>query len=106
MLHAITVTAKNVGASTIWNPTPAISFVLHGPGEKVEEKQITGWWNEPNTETQGAFAPVIDPDEKVTFFAQRYVPKDSWAVTYTASVRADSGDSWFAAKTVSNEAPK
>jgi hypothetical protein len=104
MLHAITLTAKNVGGSTIWNPSPELVIITHMEEESLE--RITDWWDEPTGDEQRLTAPVIDPDEAVTFFAQREIPQQAWAVTYTACVRADTGDAWFTAKTVSNEPPE
>jgi hypothetical protein len=102
-IHAITVIAKNVGSSTIWNPTPHVTVHIHGPDTIAQEREITGWWEEPIIEDRKLLAPVIDSGETVTFFAHQEIPADAWAVTYTASLRTDNGDSWFAAKTISNK---
>jgi len=101
LIHAITLTAKNVGSTTIWNPKPVISVRIHGPKEIQERREINDWWEE---ETGGQqTAAVIDPGETVSFFAQQHVPEQAWAVTYTAALRADIGDIWYVSRTVSNK---
>lgn len=36
MLHAIMLTIKNVGSSTVWNPAPLVTIIIHGPEEAVQ----------------------------------------------------------------------
>ncbi len=102
LLHAVTLTAKNVGSSTIWNPTPHISVRVHGPPGLAEGREITDWWNEDRSEDTGATAPVIEAGETVSFFTHQEIASKAWAVTYFASLRADTGDAWFVSKTVTN----
>ena len=102
LLHAILLTAKNVGSGTIWEPKPTIHVQIHGPSDKVVTRRITDWWEED--EDEDGTAPVIEAGETVSFFAHQRIPKDAWAVTYRTSLAADSGDIWFVAKTVSNRA--
>ena len=100
-IHAITLTVKNVGSSTIWNPKPLIALHIHGPKGVAERREITDWWEEEASSEH--LAPVIDSGETVTFFAQQRIPDGAWAVTYSASLRADQGDVWHVSKTVSNK---
>ncbi|WP_408596600.1 hypothetical protein [Pseudomonas sp. PLMAX] len=96
-LHAITVTAKNVGTSTVWNPHPALQIRIHGPSEAVWN--INEW---QSVDGQTSTLSVIESGEATTFFALKSISKEAWAVTYTASVKADEGDTWFVSKTISN----
>lgn len=102
-LHAFTLTAKNVGTSTIWNPIPKITAVTHGPNSTEEKRDIVNWFEQHPTDGPKGTAAVIEADETVSFFGRQSVLKSAWAVTYTASVTADSGDTWFASKTISNK---
>jgi len=100
--HAARFSAKNVGTSTIWNPRPHLRLELHGAGKQDRFIEIEHWWEQAVSEADNESAAVIEPDETVYFFAQRPIPVDVWAVTYWASLEADSGDTWHIAKTVSN----
>lgn len=100
-LHAYTVTAKNVGTSTIWNPRPYVRVIIHGL--KETERSIEHWYEEEINSSENSNTPVIEADEKATFFGHQEIPKSAWAVTYLATVKADSEDSWFVSKTISNE---
>ena len=51
-LHAYTVTAKNVGTSTIWNPKPHLRVIVHGPEEIQSERDIEHWYEEPGSSDQ------------------------------------------------------
>lgn len=100
-IHAISLSAKNVGSSTVWNPTPDIAVHLHGPEDVAEIRRISEWSQE-NGADPGMVA-VIDAGETVFFFAHQHIPDAAWAVTYAASVRADQGDVWHVSRTVSNK---
>lgn len=99
LMHAITLTAKNVGTSTIWYPAPRITVRIHGPKSKEELRQVDDWWD-INEDPQ--LTPVIDAGESVLFFTHQIIPDDAWAVSYSASLRADQGDVWRVFKTISN----
>ena len=102
MLHAITLTKKNVGSSTIWNPTPIVTIHIHGPDVSRPE-EITQWETpRAAADLSGTFS-LIEANETVSSFALREIPKSAWAVTYMAAVSADSGDTWFASRTVTNK---
>jgi hypothetical protein len=101
LIHAITLSAKNVGNATIWNPLPHISARVHAPPHAQTTIEIGDWEHE---QVQSAeMVPVVDPGETVTFFAVRHIASEAWAVTYSASLRADQGDTWHVCKTVSNK---
>jgi len=102
LIHAIALTAKNVGGSTIWNPKPRIIMHIHGPKDVEQHRVITNWWEGSGNEDQKT-AIVIDPAETVGFFAQQNIPDKAWAVTYMVSLQADRGDVWSICKTVSNK---
>jgi hypothetical protein len=101
VLHAVTLTVKNVGSSTIWNPTPYITVISHEP-DATRTEDIAQW------ETPRASVDIFDTfslvesDETVSFFAIRQIQKRALAVTYMASVSADTGDTWFVSCTVTN----
>jgi hypothetical protein len=99
LIHAITLTAKNVGNSTIWYPTPKMTVRIHGPKRKEEIRKADDWWD-INEDLH--LAPVIDAGETVFFFTHQLIPDDAWAVSYSASLRADHGDVWRVFKTISN----
>jgi hypothetical protein len=101
-IHAMTLSAKNVGNVTIWNPLPRISLRIHGPPDNQRVEDVVDWEREQE-QTQDLIA-VIDPGETVSFFAVRHIECAAWAVTYSASLRADQGDTWHVCKMVSNEA--
>lgn len=100
-LHAYNLTIKNVGTSTIWNPKPHLKLIIHGPPEIEDEREISGWYEEERENDQST-VPVIEAEERVSFFGHQEIVKEAWAVTYIASIHADSGDSWYVSKTVSN----
>lgn len=102
-IHAITLTAKNVGSSTVWNPTPKITVQIHGPEGIEETRHIDDWWEEEAEGADKNLAPVIDAGETVSFFAHQHIPDEAWAVTYLALLRADQGDVWYVSKTISNK---
>lgn len=102
-LHAYTIHAKNVGTSTIWNPKPYLRVIVHGPDDADSERKIEHWYEEETELPKGSKAPVIEADEKATFFGHQEIPKSAWAVTYLATIKADSGDSWFVSRTISNK---
>lgn len=103
LIHAITLSAKNVGNTTIWNPLPTISAEVHGPADVQNAFHIADW--NPEEVKSSNMAPVIDPGETVTFFALRQIAEAAWAVTYSAALMAGEGDTWHVAKTVSNKVP-
>jgi hypothetical protein len=100
-VHAFALRAKNVGNSTIWRPNPTVGMRIHGPLEVVEDlpRELTEWWKWWELDHQTS---LIDAGETVTFFALQQIPDRAWAVTYYASLHADSGDVWYLAKTVTN----
>ena len=102
-LHAYTLTAKNVGTSTIWNPEPEVQVAIHGPSDVKETRIINNWVEESTGGNSDATVAVIESEETVSFNGQQLIPKSAWAVTYTASLKADSGDMWFSSKTVGNK---
>ncbi|MEH6436901.1 hypothetical protein [Massilia sp. DD77] len=103
-IHAISLSAKNVGSSTVWNPTPQITVQIHGPDGAAETRHITQWSEEAGSEAN--MAAVIDAGEAAFFFAHQHIPDSAWAVTYFASMKADQGDEWHISKTISNKEPK
>jgi len=72
LIHAITLTAKNVGNSTIWYPTPQITVRIHGPKRKEEIRNVDDWW-ELNENPH--LAPIIDAGETVFFFTHQLIIK-------------------------------
>ena len=102
-LHAFALTAKNVGTSTIWNPKPEVQIAIHGPPDVKEHRTIDIWYEEKIGEEGNATVAVIEADETVSFTGQQLISKSAWAVTYSASLKADSGDVWYSSKTVSNK---
>lgn len=105
LLHAITLRVKNAGSSTIWNPTAMVTVVIHGP-EPTPNEEIRHWDTPQAVVDVSDTFGLIESDESVSFFALRYIPKTAWAVTYTASISADTGDVWFASQTVTNSASR
>jgi hypothetical protein len=103
VLHAITLTAKNVGNATIWSPVPRMTLEVHGPPETAGSELISDWTEE--TARAAGFMPVIEPGETVMFFAVRRIPAAAWAVAYGATLRADRGDTWHTSRMVSNPQP-
>lgn len=103
-IHAISLSAKNVGSSTVWNPLPTITVQIHGPEGVEETRHITDWSAE--TGSNPDMVAVIDAGETVFFFAHQHIPDKAWAVSYFASMRADQGDVWHISRTVSNKEDK
>jgi len=103
VLHAVTLTARNVGNATIWNPVPQMTLEVHGPPDTVASEVISNWSEE--TARVAGFVPVIEPGETVMFFAVRRIPVSAWAVAYGATLRADRGDTWHTSRMVSNPQP-
>lgn len=99
-IHAYNLTIKNVGTSTIWNPKPHLKLIIHGPPGINGEREISGWYEEERANDHTV--PVIEADERVSFFGHQKIKNEAWAVTYIASIQADSGDSWYVSKTVTN----
>lgn len=99
-LHAITITAKNVGTSTVWNPKPEVQAKTHGRSDIERMWNIMEW--QPLDKYKHTLA-LIESGETATFFALQEIPNEACAVTYFASVTADEGDAWFASTTVSNK---
>jgi hypothetical protein len=102
-LHAISLTAKNVGTISIWNPKPKIQVQIHSQNDKEKIRVISDWWEEDSSDVATEMVTLIDSGETVTFFAHQEIPLESYAVTYLASMSCDSGDIWHTAKTISNE---
>ena len=99
-IHAYELSIKNVGTSTIWNPKPHLKLIIHGPSSIESEREISGWYEEAKANEHTV--PVIEADERVSFFGHQQIQSEAWAVTYIASIEADSGDSWHISKTVTN----
>lgn len=101
LLHSITLTVKNVGAFPIWNPIAIVTVIIHG-GESAGTEEIRQWDTpRASADISNAF-PIVESDETVSFFAIRRIPKSAWAVTYMATLSADTGDAWFTSRTVTN----
>jgi hypothetical protein len=100
LVHAITLSAKNVGSVTIWNPLPQISIDVLGPDQVRLSTRIDDWSLELSRTDD--MIPVIEPGETVTFSALRNIDKVAWAVMYAATLRADQGDTWHTSKLISN----
>ncbi len=102
-LHALTITAKNVGTSAVWDPRPVVKLKIHGPPDAESIWIIDEWESE---EGKGETLAIIESGEAATFFALQSISKRAWAVTYFASVAADQGDVWHISKTFSNLASR
>lgn len=101
-LHALTMTAKNVGGSMVWEPVARISIRQHLINGETREESVKKWSEERSANSSN----VIEPGEEAHFFVQTPFEHDCWAVTYLASVAADTGDRWHSAKTISNDNDK
>lgn len=101
-LHAITLTAKNVGTASVWNPKATITARFHLPEGVEETHRLNNWLEEGGGEKTEL--SVMDAGETIQFFAHQRVPVAAWAVTYLASLHADQGDTWHVGQTVTNKA--
>ncbi|MGH7488959.1 MAG: hypothetical protein ACRD2I_10305 [Vicinamibacterales bacterium] len=99
LLHAITVSIKNVGTVSIWNPVPALEITAHRDDGTTTSENVNGWHEVSDDSSK---VSVLDSGESGDFFSQRFFTSDIWAVTYVVTVNCDSGDSWTKLKTVEN----
>jgi hypothetical protein len=106
LMHVITVRVKNVGTVTIWDPRPIIDGREHRTGGIDTQFRIDRWYEPLTDANEKTHLGVLDSGESGDFFAQRIVDSEPWAVTYVATVRCASGDSWTKLKTVANRLPR
>lgn len=105
MLHTISLSLKNVGASAIWNPQPVIAITVADEAGSRSGGLITRWMD-PLEPSDGAMrVAVVDTGETGRFPFQRTFAAEVWTVTYLASVTCDSGDVWKHVHIVRNVAP-
>jgi hypothetical protein len=94
MLHAISLSLKNVGGSAIWNPQPVIAITVTDESGHHSVGTINQWVD-PLEPTDGAKrVAVVDTGETGRFPTYRIFDAQVWVVTYLASVICDSGDVW------------
>jgi hypothetical protein len=98
-LHAVLVTVKNVGTSTIWNPVPQMRLQCL----ESETDATVGAWHEIRLCAESAAAnAVIDSGERVMFCTTYNIPKTCYAVQYEAIVTESAGLAWMATTIVAN----
>ena len=102
--HIVTLTVKNVGNVAIWEPRPLIDVTVHNRDGSTGGFQIDKWY-EAGGGGQGQKVAVLDSGESSDFFTQQRFPITVWAVTYAATVRCASGDSWTKLSTFENTPP-
>lgn len=100
-LHSISVSAKNIGTVTIWNPQLAVYAVARCDDGHILESKIDQWYKhaDQNRDTRPHLS-TIDSGESADFSAESYFDRNVWAVTYTAILSCTTGDSWSKKRTV------
>jgi hypothetical protein len=100
-LHSISVSAKNIGTVTIWEPKLIVYTVARRGDGRISESKIDQWheFSNRNVDTKPRLS-AIDSGESADFSAENYVDGDVWVVTYTAILSCTTGDSWSKAQTV------
>jgi hypothetical protein len=64
-IHCVTLTLKNVGSVSIWEPKATLSFRPYGSEGAKPSRKISGWWNLKNHENTSNFAHIIECGESV-----------------------------------------
>jgi hypothetical protein len=104
LLHSITVSIKNVGTVTIWEPQPIIEVTKWHTDGKSTSFTISTWYEVPDANADESLISALDSGESGDFFTQHLFEADVWAVTYAATVSCTTGDSWTKLTTVANRA--
>jgi hypothetical protein len=101
ILHSISVSAKNIGTVTIWDPQLIVYVSARHDDGHVSESKIDQWCDfsggRINTKV---LLSTIDSGESADFSAENCFDGDVWAVTYTAILSCTTGDSWLKKRTV------
>lgn len=104
-LHVLTLSVKNLGTVSIWNPQPIVKVSAHRRDGNVSSEPVHRWDEGALTVENSPRLSVLDSGESGDFFMQRFFPKDIWAVTYSATVRCSTGETWTKLVTVENLVP-
>jgi hypothetical protein len=100
-IHVITLTAKNIGNLTIWEPVPEVTVFQVGP-DGTHQSRWDNWREARSAWENERMLALIDSGETVTFTGTLNVHKTIWAVTYIAFLRSSHGEIWKHSLTVSN----
>lgn len=102
LLHVITVSIKNVGTVTIWDPHPVIDLTMrHVDGTKTSAT-ISDWYEAPDKVGESPRLSALDSGETGDFFTLQFFDSNIWAVTYAVTVSCATGDTWIKLRTVEN----
>jgi hypothetical protein len=104
-LHVLTLSIKNVGTVSIWNPQPIVKVSAHRGDGSVSAELVDNWYEAALATETSPRLSVLDSGESCDFFMQRSFPEDVWAVTYSATVHCSTRDSWTKLATVENRVP-
>jgi hypothetical protein len=94
--------SRMLGPCRFGEPTSSSPGPVWGPGS-YRESTVSEWWDPALREDGVSRLSVIDSGEVATFQTIEEVPKEVWAVTYTAIVTGDSKDVWSTMTTVTNQ---
>jgi hypothetical protein len=102
LLHSITVSVKNVGTVTIWEPRPVIEVTRRHTDGTSSSFSIADWYELPDDNVGPPRLSALDSGETGAFFTSQFFEPEIWAVTYAAVVSCATGDSWTKLRTVEN----
>ena len=104
LLHSVTVSVKNVGTVTIWEPRPVIEVMSRHADGTVSSFTIAKWFEMPDGDQGSSRLSALDSGETADFFTQQLFEANVWAVTYAATITCSTGDSWTKLRAVENRA--
>lgn len=104
-LHAISVSIKNVGSNTIWEPEPIVSVHLHDKGKTTSKLDECSFINTTIAEDKKSLPKRVEPNETKHFFTTFKVNKRIPVVTYVANV-SSKNSYWWNSVTISNNSQK
>ena len=92
-LHAISLTIKNIGNLTIFEPEMSLLAIDYFTDGSKRESKVENWVTNDQFASE-VIVSLIDAGEECCFLASRKTETAIWATTYAAVVRDQSGNVW------------
>jgi hypothetical protein len=100
-LHVVTITLKNIGSMSIWDPKPMVTV---RPRSDTMQNPYQVQWDEVEYDDGVSRKSVVDSAETATYCIWHRFAPEVWLVTYDVFVRSEDGNVWAKSASIANMA--